>query len=190
MGQAWGHVCVMESSRSAWSTVYMGPQWVVGGSLVTARAAVETSQCERAMEGAVWGACRDQSSRDFLVNMVSFYYSGHDIRCSKSVEPLPAPMPVVEHAGDVEVGGLHLFEVHVSTLLGGGGVIIVILVVILLTWCCLRGLLQRCLVNMCVICCSKRRVGGAGQGGGLGEEADVENQGSGGADKGQGQMVA
>ena len=73
-----------------------------------------------------------------------------------------------------------------STLLGGGGVIVVILVVILLTWCCLRGLLQRCFVNMCVICCS----GGTGQGGAQGEGADVENQGSGGADQGQGQVVA
>ena len=53
----------------------------------------------------------------------------------KSVEPLPTPIHVVEeHAGDVEVGGVHLMEVHVSTLLGGGGVIILILLVILLTW--------------------------------------------------------
>ena len=130
--------------------------------MVTVRAAVETSQCERAMKGAVWGTCRGQSSRDFLMNMVGFYYSGQDIRRSRSMEPLPTPMPVVEHAGDLEVGGLHLFEVHVSTLLGGGGEIVVILVVVLLTWCCLRGLLQRRFVNMCVICCS----GGAGQGGG------------------------
>ena len=52
MGQAWGHVCVMESSRSAWSTeLSMGPQWVMAAvqyreTVQGAGAAMEISQWE------------------------------------------------------------------------------------------------------------------------------------------------
>ena len=38
-----------------------------------------------------------------------------------------------------------------------------LLLAVLFTWCCLKGLLQRFFVNMCVICCAERGVGEQGR---------------------------
>ena len=72
------------------------------------------------------------------------------------LSPYPMPMTAIveEHAGDMEVGGFHLMEVHISMLLGGRGVLVLVLLVILFTQCCLKGVVQDCLVNLCLICCS------------------------------------
>ena len=58
------------------------------------------------------------------------------------IVPLPTPSPVVQRAGDVEVGGVHLLEFHWATVMSGGGLVLLIIGVIALTYCCIRGYLQ------------------------------------------------
>ena len=113
---------------------------------------------ERAGTEAACGTGWDCSSGGLagvrpVVTMVGFYYLGEDIRKSRTSAPLPTPAPLVEHAGDVEEGGLHILEIHLNTLLGGSGATVIVLVVVALTYCCMKCLLQQCCVNSCVLCC-------------------------------------
>ena len=93
-----------------------GPQW---DSWVRATEIYHERAGMEAANGTGWG----QSSGGLagvrpIVTMVGFFYSGQDIRKSRIRDPLHTAMPLVEHAGDVENGGIHLFEIHLNTLLG------------------------------------------------------------------------
>ena len=69
------------------------------------------------------------------------------------VEPIPTPEPLVERAGDVEIGGFHLIEMHWATVFSGGGLVLLIIGVICVTYCCIKGHLQICCLNSCRLCC-------------------------------------
>ena len=69
------------------------------------------------------------------------------------VEPIPTPEPLVERAGDVEIGGFHLIEMHWATVFSGGGLVLLIIGVICVTYCCIKGHLQLCCINSCRLCC-------------------------------------
>ena len=112
-----------------------------------------------------------QSTQDKLSVMVGFFFKGQDIRRHRyqpPVEAVPEPEPVVEHPGDVEIGGLHILEFHWNTLLGGGGLVLVLILAILVTWCCIKRLVQQFCVHTCMICC-ERGEGRARQGGDSGK---------------------
>ena len=83
-----------------------------------------------------------------------FFQVGQDIHRNRGlsmtpqpVGPLPTPAPVIQRAGDVEIGGFHLIEMHWATIFSGGGLVLLILGVIGLTYCCIKGYLQICALN-------------------------------------------
>ena len=89
-----------------------------------------------------------------------FFQVGQDIRRNRSVSmtpqpvgPLPTPAPLIQRAGDVEIGGFHLIDIHWATIFSGGGLVLLILVVIGMTYCCVKGYLQFCALNCCRLCC-------------------------------------
>ena len=47
-----------------------------------------------------------------MFTMVGMFYVGQDIQRTRTTAPLPTPAPLVERAGDVEIGGVHLLEFH------------------------------------------------------------------------------
>ena len=91
---------------------------------------------------------------------VGMFFATQDIRrhpspgmASQPVVPLPTPEPMVQRAGDVEIGGFHLIEMHWATVFSGGGLVLLIIGVICVTYCCIKGHLQICCLNSCRLCC-------------------------------------
>ena len=73
------------------------------------------------------------------------------------LEEIPRPEAVVEveHSGDVVSGGVHLFEVHLNTVISGGGLILFIIMTGILTYCCMHGILQNFSLQTCRVCCAR-----------------------------------